>query len=230
MATRIIRFDPKIMKRDKDDPRIFYDPRLDIEDSGGDPDAGYIVIGTKGHPSRHKLEEVLSHERSHLGHRTSTPHIGVASLDNLSDARHELWAYGKERRESSPQDWNRMLPLRIKQFMTYIDWVPKKYQALLKPQAKRILIPKQGGGNEKAICQAKVDLAQWWKEREKIPSQCKVMVIERSKGDIRRELNTRELNSSMSTIRHPKISRGVYADTKGQRISRRPHKHWKRIY
>jgi hypothetical protein len=26
------------------------------------------------------------------------------------------------------------------------------------------------------------------------------------------------------------VSHGVYADTKGQRISRRPRRHWKRIY
>lgn len=219
-------FDPKTMRRDKDDPGVLYDPRRDIEDSGADPDTGYIVIGTKDHPTKQKMEEVLRHERGHLGHRTLIPHIGMASIDNLSDARHELWAYGKERRESSPKDWNRVLPLRIKQFMTYIDWVPKKYQAIIKPQTKRILSPKQGGGNEQAVCQARTDLAQWWLEKEKPPSKCKVMVVKRSIDDIRRGLNKRELNSVAGVARPVKA--GV-AYTSSGRLSRKPRRGWRKV-
>lgn len=42
-------------------------------------------------------------------------------------------------------------------------------------------------------------------------------------------LNTQPRISRIPT-KQPRISRGVYADTKGRRMSRRPHRHWKRIY
>jgi hypothetical protein len=42
-------------------------------------------------------------------------------------------------------------------------------------------------------------------------------------------LNTQPCISRIPT-KQPRISRGIYADTKGKRISRRPHRRWKRIY
>lgn len=215
---------PGTMKRDKNDPRVLYDPRLNIENSGADPDTGYIVIGIKDHPTKQKREEVLAHERSHLGGHSLFPHIGVADIDNLTDTRHELWAYARERKSLSPEDWNRILPSRIRQFMTYVSWVPKKYQAKLKPQTKRNLSPKTGGGNEQAIKQAQVDLARWWAKEERVPTRLEVVTIKKSVDDIYRELNRKSLNPPQA------IKPGVgYASKSGRKLCRSHRKGFRKV-
>lgn len=217
-------FDPKTMKRDKGDSKIVYVSTLAIGESVALPETGHILIGVKDKPSKKKIAEVIRHEKSHLGHRTSilTTMTGGAR-DYLVIARRELQGYSKERKTSSPTEWNKVLPGRIKQFMGYLTWVTKADQKNIKAQAKQILSPKKGGGNEKAVCQAQADLAQWWLEEEKPPTKCQAVVVKRSIDDI-----TRELSRGAGVAKPQPIKPGV-GYTKGDRLSRSHRKGFKKV-
>jgi hypothetical protein len=218
------RFDPKTMRRDKDNPKIIYISTMECSESVAIPDTGHILIGTKDKPSKDKIAEVIQHEKSHLGRR-NIPMVGIESLDRLSIIRNELRGYNQERKTTSAKDWNKVLPSRIKQFMGYLTWVSKANQEKVKAQAKQALAPKMGGGNEQAICQAKADLARWWLEEEKPPTKCQAVIVRRSVKDIERELQRMTKGAHDPEAR---IKPGV-AYTSSGRLSRKHHKGWRRV-
>jgi hypothetical protein len=228
----------RTIQRDKHDPKIIYDPNRTLAASLA-TSYGEVIIGVKDNPTKAELAETIKHEKSHLGHRTSidTTMLG-GSRDYLVMAREELRAYRKERKVDSPAEWNKDLPIRIKSFMAYLSWVTKADQRKIKVQAKRVLAPKRGGNNEKAVCQAKADLARWWLEEEKAPTECGVIVVRRSINDIEKELQRmtkgahgpeERIKPGVGYTSRRLVSHGVYADTKNQRITRRRHRGWKRI-
>lgn len=215
------KFDPKTMRRDKGDPKVIYYDRFTAGESVAFPETGYILIGVKDNPSKAQIKEILKHERGHLRHR-AMPFTGIASIDYLTAARHELASYSAERKLSTPQEWSRILPSRIKQFMGYLTWVSKPYQAKIKPRAKRILSPKRNGGNDQAVAQAQADLAQWWLVEEKVPARLAAVTVRRPIKDINRELDTR-------WVAKPKPIKAGVAYTSGGRLCRKPHRGWERL-
>jgi hypothetical protein len=216
------KFDPKTMQRDQDDPKIIYVSTLTLGESMASPETGNILIGTEGNPTKEEIAKVIRHEKGHLGRR-QFPFVGIASVDHLTRARHELASYDQERKSSSAREWNKVLPSHIKAFMGYLTWVSKPYQRKIKPKAKRILSPKKGGGNEQAVYQAQADLAQWWLEEQKLPARIQIVATRRSVEDIERELH-----SGAGVARPQTIKLGV-AYTSGGRLCRKPHRGWRKI-
>lgn len=214
-------FKPKTMTIDRTDPKIIYDTGRTIAASAA-TSTGYIIIGVKGNPTKEQIAETIRHEKSHLGHRASpwTTMTGGPG-DHLVMVRRELQAYKKERGMSSPTEWNKILPTRIKSFMPYLSWVTKTDQRRIKVQVKQILAPKKGGGNEQAVCQSQADLAQWWIEEEKPPGKCRAVVVRRSIDEITRDLD--------------RVSKGAYSPKPGVgyacggRLSRKHHRGFKKV-
>jgi len=214
------KFDPKTMRVDKNDPKVIYDSSCTITESGAFPQTGYILIGVKDNPTKQKIAEVIRHEKGHLGRR-QFPIVGIASLDHLTRARHELASYDQERKSSSARAWNKVLPSRIKQFMGYLTWVSKSDQRRIKAKAKRVLVSKKGGGNDQVIRQAQADLSQWWLEEEKVPTRILVETTRRPIEKIRQELS--------KGLSKPKPIRAGIAYTSKGRLSRKHHKGWKKV-
>lgn len=218
---------PRTIQRDKDDPHIIYDPNRSLAASLA-TSYGEVIIGVKDNPTKAEIAETIRHEKSHLGHRASihTTMLG-GSRDYLVMAREELQAYRNERKLCSPTEWNKVLPVRIKSLMAYLSWVTKADQRKIKAQTKRILTPKKGGGNEKAVCQAQADLAQWWLEEERAPTKCQLVIVRRSIKDIERELQRMTKGAHGPGER---IRAGVaYADKGQKRLARKRHKGWRKI-
>jgi len=215
----------RTIQRDKHDPKIIYDPNRTLAASLA-ASYGEVIIGVKDNPTKGQIAETIRHEKSHLGHHASihTTMLG-GPRDYLVMARHELQAYRKERKLCSAAEWNEVLPIRIKSLMAYLSWVTKVDQRKIKTQAKRILVPKKGGGNEKAICQAQADLARWWLEEEKPPTKCRVVIVSRSIKDIERELQRMTKGAHGPEER---IKPGVAYASSG-RLSRKHHKGWKKV-
>lgn len=216
-------FNPKTMRLSKAYPMVIYDSSRILDRSYKD-ETGRILIGTKTHPSRQKVNDTLMHELCHSGYHLSH------SRSKLDDAQEELRAYNRERERSSPRRWSRILPTRITDFGASVSWLSKKQKAEIKPGAMKILSPKTGGGNTDAIAQAHRELDKdWGPELKPKPGEVKEIRIERGVLP-KNKLRLMSVTGNTRTIKTGRISRGVYADTKGQRISRRPHRRWKRIY
>lgn len=148
-------FNPKTMRFSKADPRVIYD-RTRIHDRSCRVEGGYILIGTKGNPSRQEMNDTLMHERCH------SPHHIAQGKTGLDDAKEELRAFACEKRHSSPKRWNRILPTRTSDFGASLSWLTKKQKRQIRPKVIDTLAPKSGGGNPEAIKKAHKKLQRDW--------------------------------------------------------------------
>lgn len=218
MGSAQIKFDPKIMRVDTNDPKVVYDSSRNIKDSLAFS-TGYVLIGVKDKPSTREIRATIQHEKSHIGEHVQGPYEQVSNLERV---QRELRAYSREKGLCTAPGWNGILPTRIRDFMRYISWLSRKEQNRIKPEVKRILSPKKGGGNIEAIEKARADLAQWWLDEEPVPAR-----YNRSTEAIRRDLITSPA-PRLTTVRQRPVKPGVCFASKG-RLSRRPHKGWKRV-
>ena len=141
--------------------RVFYDKRRNLNSSmavKGGLLGDRVIIGIKDSPTRNEIIATIKHEKSHL--LAFKGKGGVPS--HYESARRELLAYSAEKRSSSAVRWNRVLPVRIHDFLPYVSWLSKREQGRLRPSANKILNGKIGGGNESKITTARNKLKNWW--------------------------------------------------------------------
>ena len=148
-----IKFNPRVMTRDKRNPNVIYDASRILSDSVA-LSSGYVIIGVKGKPSKEAIRQTVRHELAHLGQgKPRSKH---------ERSMGELKTYAREKRQCTPEQWNRVLPTRIKDFMPFVSWETKIEQRETRVAANKILSPKAGGGNLDAIKKARQRLAKWW--------------------------------------------------------------------
>jgi len=148
-----VKFNPKTMKVDTRDSKVIYDTARRLASSVA-LTSGYVIIGVKDNPSPTVIRETIRHEKAHLGSRAARSHSQRAA--------NELAAYSREKKALSAQAWNRIAPMRIRDFLPYISWLNKGEQSSIKARAMRILSGKAGGGNKEAIARARGRLVDFW--------------------------------------------------------------------
>jgi len=144
--------------------RIIYDKRRNLDNSmavKGGLLGDRVIIGIKDSPTRSAIIATIKHEKSHLETYGRVEGKGKR-VSHYEAARRELLAYSAEKRSSSAMRWNRLLPVRIHDFLPYISWLSKKEQGRLRPTTNRILNDKIGGGNRAKITIARNKLKNWW--------------------------------------------------------------------
>lgn len=121
-----------------------------------------VIIGIKDKPSKRAILDTIKHESTHLETYKGFLTQGKGKPTHYIRAMRELKAYSLERKRSTPRQWNRVLSVRIKDFMNYISWLSKSEQKKIRPTTNRILSPKATGGNLVAIGSARDRLKGWW--------------------------------------------------------------------
>ena len=147
------------MRNRIDESKIVYDKRRKLARSVA-TEKGYLIIGIKDNPSKEDINTTIRHEFAHTRIHGKTRLFREKTYHERTST--ELAVYKYEKRLTSPSDWNRILPTRIKDFIPYITWESEEEQRETKRLADKILAPKKDGGNLVAIKKASNKLSKEW--------------------------------------------------------------------